>query len=123
MTVTDGTTPASDTSTVYFRDRRYVGLTNVISGISDAQIRGLASASLATSRMWGPTAITPVGDDYIWVCYPSSMGTATFKIEGLSVTGWSVTTGDFVNAYGYTNTYLKYRSPQYYTVAIELEVE
>ena len=123
MTVGDGTGTDADTATFAFLNRKYWGFNNVTNSINDAQIIALANSQLTTTKDIGPTDVTPSGSQYIWVCYPQSFGGATFRLNGLLSTGWNVETGNFVNAYGYTNVFLKYRSPQLYSVQMTLEVD
>lgn len=122
-TVTDGTSTNTGTTTLYFYNRKYWGFNDVTNSISDSQIKLLGTNQLTTTKVIGPENLTPSGTNYIWVCYPASFGAATFKLNGLPSTSWLIETNDFVNDYGYTNSYLRHRSPNKYSVTMTLEVD
>ena len=122
FTVTDGTATNASTTSLYFRNRKYYGFNDVTNSINNAQILALSESTLTTTRTISATDLTPSGTNYIWVCYPASFGAATFKLNGLTSTDWLAETNNFVNMYGYTNSYLRYRSPNQYSVTMTLEV-
>ena len=53
--------------------------------------------------------MSPSGQ-YVYFAYPSSFGVATFTVNGLLNTDWSLTTRAFVNASGYSEPFHIYRS-------------
>jgi hypothetical protein len=123
LTVGDGSGSDAASTSVLFYNRKYYGFLDAESDISDADIRTLANQPLTTTRVVSRVVLTPTGTQYIWVCYPATFGAAAFRLNDNTVTGWLMTTGAFVNASGYTNTFYKYRSPFAYSVAIPLEVQ
>lgn len=122
VTVGDGDNTAASSTSFAFYDRMYYGFSSVESGISDAQIRALTSA-FATSRARTVPSVDPGGlSKYLWVCYPTAWGTASFRINGFPVDGWLLSARTFVNTYGYSAMYNIYRAPYPSSVAVSLEV-
>ena len=56
--------------------------------LTEAQVLALASASItsrATTQLFSPTT------QYIYLCYPASLGAATFTVNGFPSTAWVLT--------------------------------
>jgi hypothetical protein len=123
LTVGDGTGTAVSSTVNYFRNRLRYGFSSTGSSIDDSGIIALSgSAFLTTSYILSTTSLTPTGSQYIWVCYPASLGVARFRINGFPVTGWTLETANYTNPYGAVVSYSRYRSPQAYNVPVDLEV-
>ena len=122
LTVGDGTTNSSASVAFSFNRRRYAGFSSTESGLSDAEIRAFAYQPYASGRAF-TQAFTPTGLQYLWVCYPTSYGAATFRLNSFPLTGWETTARTFVNASGSSNLYTIYRSPYAYDLPVTLEVQ
>lgn len=123
LTVGDGTGTAASSTVNYFRNRLRYGFSDTVSNIDDSGIIALSgSAFVTTSYTLSSTTLTPTGSQYVWVCYPASLGVARFRINGFPVTGWTLETANYTNPYGAIVSYSRYRSPQAYNVAVDLEV-
>ena len=110
------------TNSVVFvpRHKRYWGLSTSAS-ITDAELRTLNS-ELATSRVQTRNDFTPV-NQYIYLAYPASFGLATIKFNGyIATNSWPLTTRNFVNASGYTESYYIYRT-QFTQNSPDIDVE
>jgi hypothetical protein len=107
MTVNDGQNNATGSATVSFRYRRHWG-TSALTELTDQQIRDLASSELASSRTktWSQNG----NGEYIYYCFPSAWGAATFTINGLLNTSFTLVTRDHVNAQGATVSFNIYRT-------------
>lgn len=106
ITVNDGKTPATSTATVSFMQKRYWG-TSALTSLADGDIIALSSefsSSRAQSRTMNGNG------EYIYFAYPSSFGAATFTVNGLLSTAWTLVTRSFINASGYSESYNIYRS-------------
>jgi hypothetical protein len=106
LTVDDGQNTDVATTTAYFLQKRYWGA-NASTSLNDAGIQAL-SQEFATSRSM-TKSITAAGQ-YIYVCYPAAWGTATFTVNGLPNTAWTLSVQSFTNASGHTSSYNVYRS-------------
>jgi len=106
LSATDGTTSDGGNTSVTFMQKRYWGV-SVNTSLNDAQIIALSSefsSSKSQSRI-----ITAAGE-YIYFAYPASFGAASFTVNGLPNTAWTLVTRAFVNASGYSESYNIYRS-------------
>jgi hypothetical protein len=102
----DHASSCNGNTTVSFMQKRYWG-TNSAASLSDAQIRALSSefsSSRTQTRTISPSA------EYIYFAYPASFGAASFTVNGLPNTDWTLVTRAFVNASGYSESYRIYRS-------------
>jgi hypothetical protein len=119
LTASDGTqTPTRQTSFV-FRHKRYWGLSSNTS-LTDPQIIALSN-EFATSRGKTFPQLTPAAQ-YIYYAYPASWGAATFTVNGLLNTAWTLVTRDFVNASGNTTSFNIYRSDNVLTGTFQIVV-
>jgi len=106
LTVGDGTSTDSASTPAYFLNKMYWGA-NASATVVDANILALSSA-FATSR--STTKVITAAGQYIYICYPASFGTASFTVNGLPNTAWTLSVQSFTNASGYTVNYNVYRS-------------
>jgi hypothetical protein len=106
LTVDDGQNTDSASTAAYFLQKRYWG-GNANTTINDAGIQAL-SQEFASSRSMTKT-ITAAGQ-YVYVCYPAAWGTASFTVNGLPNTAWTLSVQSFTNASGYASSYNVYRS-------------
>lgn len=107
ITVGDGTSTDAGTTSVVFYNRRYYGVSANAGPLDNSEVLALSAeyaTALANTHTYNCT-----GGRYIWICYPASLGTATFTIGGLEVT-YDLTTQDVTNASGYTESFYCYRS-------------
>lgn len=107
LSISDGTTSPTATSSVLFEHQRYWGV-GASSGPSDANLIA-SSSEFATSRVKGAFSISPAAQ-YVWFAYPASFGAASFTVNGLLNTAWTLTTRNLVNASGNTTSYNVYVS-------------
>lgn len=107
LTCNDGTQSANASTTVAFRQRRWWG-TDFNATASSGLILSLANNEFSTSRA---KSFTIDGDgEYIYYAYPSSFGLATFTVNGLLNTAWTLTVVSHTNASGFTENYNVYRT-------------
>jgi hypothetical protein len=118
LTATDGTTTDTDTTSVSFLNKRYWGCDSS-TGPSDATIRAF-SQEFASSRV--QSHVITAAAQYVFIVYPASFGTASFTVNGLPNTAWTLSVQSFTNASGYTSSYNVYRSNNLltgtYTIAV-----
>jgi len=107
LTISDGQTNVNASSSVYFRNKRYWGV-NASASLSDAQIIALSS-ELSTGRTQTRNGMAPAAQ-YIYIAYPASWGVATFTVNGLLNTDWTLSVQDHINASGNTTSYNVYRT-------------
>ena len=108
ITVGDGTGFALSNTSVAFYNRRYYG-TNASPGpLTNGQILALESMAFATGRGFTATYDCS-GGKYIWVCYPASLGLATFTVGGF-LTIFDLTVQSVTNSSGYSENFNCYRS-------------
>ena len=119
ITVGDGTNTSTGTTTVAFYYKKYYG-NQANSTLTDPQIIALATSALASSR--ATTFSQTCANEYIYVCYPASWGTASFKINGLTSTAWTLVTRTFVNASGNSSSYNIYRTDNLLTGTYDIIV-
>lgn len=106
ITVNDGISTSSATTTVNFSHKRYWGVSSSPT-LDSAGILAL-SKEFSSSRVQS-RSISPSGQ-YIYFAYPASWGLATFTVNGLPNTAWTLSVQSFVNAQGQSNTFNVYRS-------------
>lgn len=103
-----GTKTTSNSVVFTPRHKRYWGLSANVS-LTDAEIIALNS-ELATTRAQTRNDFNPV-NQYIYIAYPASFGLATIKFNGyIATSSWPLTTRNFTNAQGYTESYYIYRT-------------
>ena len=107
VSIGDGATNKTGSTTVAFSYRRYWGV-SASSSLTDANIIGLTQ-EFAASRGKTISGLTAAGQ-YIYVAYPDSWGAASFTVNGLPNTDWVLVQRAFVNASGNSSTYRIYRS-------------
>jgi len=107
IVVDDGSNTANGSTSVLFRWKRYWG-TSPNTSLNDAEIIALANSELATSRAKSFTISG--GGEYIYYVYPAAWGTATFTVNGLLNTAWTLSVQSHTNASGGTTNYNVYRS-------------
>lgn len=118
LTVSDGTTNANASTSVNFRQKRYWGV-SANTSLTDPQILALSSefaTSRAQTRSFTPSA------QYIYFAYPTSFGSATFTVNGLLNTAWTLVQRTFVNASGYSEQYNIYRSDNLLTGSFSVTI-
>jgi hypothetical protein len=103
MSVTDGTLTGTASATVTYKPRMFWGNTSKTAGITDADIKALASSELRTDRL-KTFANIGGGGEYLMFAFPSSFGTPSFVVNGLANTAFSKirSASNFVNAEGAT---------------------
>lgn len=106
ITVNDGATPATSSTSVLFSNKRYWG-TSTLTSLTDAQIIALSS-EFSSSRVQTRT-FDCTGGKYFYFAWPTSFGTPSFKVGGLSFSDMTLVTRAFVNASGYSSSYDIYR--------------
>ena len=107
LTVSDGTTTPTANTSVTFLPRAWWG-TNANTSLSSAQILTLSNNTLTSTRSRSFTING--GGQYIYYAYPSSYGAATFTVNGLLSTAWTLTVVSHTNASGHTQNYNVYRT-------------
>lgn len=107
ITASDGTTSDNASTSILFRQRRWWGI-NASSTATTGLILSLGSSEFSTSRSKSFTING--GGQYLYYAYPSSFGAATFTVNGLLNTAWTLTVVSHTNASGYTENYNVYRS-------------
>jgi hypothetical protein len=108
LSATDGVDPDTDTNVYYFYNNRHWGVDSSTS-LDEAGIEGLANKELSNSRAKTFT-VTAAAGEYIWYCYPTRLGTATFTVGGFEGGFESPLTVSVTNPSGYTENYYAYRS-------------
>jgi hypothetical protein len=101
-------TAFSGTVTGY--NRRYWGTSATAVFTLGSEVTGLANSELSSTRV--KTFDIDFNGEYLYYCYPSRMGLATFTVGGFGV-GFVLTTISVTNsaAVPYTETFNVYRSP------------
>lgn len=107
LSSTDGITPKNSNTTLFFRHKRYWGV-SPLSSLSDADILALSS-ELSSTRVQQRT-MNATGGNYLWFAWPDSFGAGEFWTNGLQNTAWVLTTRAFINASGYSASFRIYRS-------------
>jgi len=111
LAITDGKTPSSANTWVYFMISKYYG-TSVNSAPTESNIKAGTNSwqyQNVSYRALAATEITGEGK-YIYYAYPASWGSVQIWVNGLQ-NNWSKTTVSVTNAYGNTQNYYVYTSP------------
>jgi len=107
LTTGDGTTSDNSSTSVTFLPRRWWG-TDPRTTLAPAEIMELDSNELSSSR--AKSFVINGGGEYIYYAYPASYGAATFTVNGLLNTAWTLDVVSHTNASGYTQNYNVYRT-------------
>lgn len=107
LTASDGTTTVTSTTPVTFLNKIYYG-TSANNSLNNSQVLGLVSNVLSSTK--NRTITVDGGGNYIYYCYPASMGDATFTINGLVSTAWTKTVTNVTNSLGDVTLYNIYKS-------------
>jgi hypothetical protein len=120
LTITDGVTPSSASTGVFFYIQKYYGTSADASpNAGDIQSGStIWSYQNATYRSLGSTNVTG-GGNYIFYSYPAAWGNIQLFVNGFLST-WNKTTVSLTNAYGDTRNYYVYTSPTTIVGAITL---
>jgi len=119
LSVTKGSESDSKSTTIQFSHKRYWG--SYVGGTIDSTGILSLDSEFASSRLM--TKSMDGNGGYLYICYPASWGTATFRVNGLQNTAWSLSVQDFTNASGYTSSFNVYRSLYVqYGTGIEVQV-
>ena len=97
LTGSDGATTINSSTTVSFSYKRYWG-TSATTTLTDANILALTrefSSSRVQNRVFDCT-----GSKYFWIIYPSSFGSAAFKVGGLSFSDMNLEVRTITNESG-----------------------
>lgn len=102
LTVVDEKNTVSSSTYIQFRNKRYWGVSanESLSNVDILAMNKEFSTSRSQSRVFDCT-----GGKYFFFAWPSTFGTPTFKINGLTNTAFIKTTQSFTNASGYTTNY------------------
>lgn len=121
ITGSDGKTTKTASTSVNFMPKRYWGVSAKTS-LTDAEIIALSS-ELSTSRQQKRTFNCSGGKYFYFAIKTSYCSGIQFKVGGLAFSDMIVTTRQFTNASGYTDSYNIYRVNNIQTgSAIEVEV-
>lgn len=117
LSVTDGVTPDTANTTVYFRNKRYWGAYNALITLDSevlANLSGEFGTSKAVTKTFDASAGTP--PNYLYYCYPTSWGLPTITyFGGFAFSDYTVSTiTNFTNASGYICDYYLLRSNNTY---------
>jgi hypothetical protein len=107
LTIDDGTTEITSNTSVSFKNKSHWG-TSALTSLSSAQILTLADKAFSTNKNLS-FSIDGVGE-YIYVSYPASYGIATFNVNGLLNTAWTLAVVSHTNAEGHVENYNVYRT-------------
>lgn len=125
----DGKKETKDaTAYVYFYNKYYFGYAADTGTIDSAFIKKLkAKTGWASSKPKFTENASCATGNYIWLAYPSSLGTSSFKMNGFNggfklMTINGKTTVPFTNDSGYTEDYYVYRSVEHSLGSIEIQV-
>jgi hypothetical protein len=111
LAVTDGVTPTSASTWVYFYIAKFRDTTSA-SAPTEANIEaGTTQWVLQSAANRGLAAVSITGSGkYIYYAYPSAFGTVQINVNGFAST-WNRTTVSVTNAYGDNRNYYVYTSP------------
>lgn len=118
LTVSDGTSSDNASTTASFQHRRYWG-SSANTSLTDPQILGLTkefSSSRVQSRTLSPSA------QYVYFAYPTSFGAATFTVNGLLNSAWTLVQRNVVNASGHSEPFNIYRSDNLLTGTYQIAI-
>lgn len=120
LTAKDGKNTVTASSAINFLNGVYYGAAAVPAAYDSAFILGLTK-KLASGRT-GAVNVTAGDGQYIYYCYPTRFGAATFVVGGFTGGFELVGTISFTNASGYTENYYVYKSEQAGLGALKVEV-
>lgn len=106
VTAGDGVTTDTGSTSVSFYHKFYWGL-DPDTTVTDPEI--IAFSSQFDTGRANTKTFTAAGQ-YIYFAYPASWGAASFKVNGLPNTAWTLLTRAFVNASGASESFNIYRS-------------
>lgn len=107
VSITDGTTPRTGSTTVAFYYKRFWGVSSSAT-LDDAGIRAL-SQEYSTTRVQSRSMTASA--QYLYFCWPDDWGAPTWTVNGLANTDFTLVRNDtFTNASGYSYTIRLYRS-------------
>lgn len=98
---------SSASTSVVFRQKRWWGINPTVTPV-DATIFALSNNEFSTGR--GKSFTINGGGQYIYYAYPSGFGAATFTVNGLLNTAWTLFVISHTNASGFTENYNVYRT-------------
>ena len=110
----------SANTTVSFRYKKFYGSSSSVGPLNDAAIKALANVGFSTGRSTNFTITCDA--EYIYISYPKSFGAASFKVNGLDNTAWTLTDASFTNDAGSTYDEYTYRSDNLLTGTFDIEV-
>lgn len=126
ITGTRGAEAPTRTVNIAFANRRYWGTSTKSSGYTEADVEGLGSNELTTTRLKSSfTANAPTGSNlYIIFATPVFLGAATFvdNVTGLQFSMQAPETVSVTNASGYTENYHVYRSTNANLGSVDVKV-
>lgn len=126
ITGTRGAEAPTRTVNIAFANRRYWGTSTKSSGYTEADVEGLGSNELTTTRLKSSfTANAPTGSNlYIIFATPVFLGAATFvdNVTGLQFSMQAPETVSVTNASGYTENYYVYRSTNANLGSVDVKV-
>lgn len=106
VTASDGVGSDVASTTVAFSHKRYWGV-SANQSLTDAGVLGLSS-EFSSSRAQSK-ALSPSGQ-YLYFAYPAAWGEASFTINGLPNTAWTLVSRAFLNASNNSTLFNIYRS-------------
>lgn len=98
----------SKTYTISWLYKKFYGKSSDAGPLSDASIKALANVGFSSSK--ATSFIITTAAEYIYISYPKSFGTASFTINGLPNTDWSLVDASFTNDAGNTYDAYTYRT-------------
>jgi hypothetical protein len=126
LSVSDGTTNPTASTTTSFLSRRYYGASSSSGVLSSSDILALSNSELASDRSKNTTT-NCTGGNRVVMAYPTSFGLATVKDgNGFVFQDWANTSGgssptpyvvSITNSFGYTQNYYVYQSFNFYNSA------
>lgn len=116
----DGKNTAEASTVINFLNGVYYGAAAVPATYNSTFILGLTK-KLASSKT-GTVNVTAGDGQYIYYCYPTRFGAATFVVGGFTGGFELAGTVSFKNASGYTENYYVYKSEQAGLGALKVEV-
>lgn len=103
----DRVTPTASTS-VTFQWKRYWGISD-LTALNNAQVLALGNGQL-TNSLNATFNFDGLVDDYVFMCFPQSLGTPVFRVNGLIVVFEASQIASFTNSSGGVTVYNVYRS-------------
>lgn len=104
LSASDGQNTVSASTSISFAQKRYWGA-SALTTLDDENIIGLGSSEFF-SNFNKAISYDCTGGKFPYICYPASFGTpSAVTVGGLAFSDLSVTTQEFTNASGYTDSY------------------